>query len=179
MGNRVIYAFTGRAGSGKGYQCDLLKSKGFIKLSFAAPLKQILASTLDIPYDYFIEHYDELKQAKLMSNEVTVRNMLENLATEIRKFDNEFFIKALFKLIDETNNNICIDDLRFIEEYKLLYDKCKNENIELVVRLCDYHSDRYQEYNNHISARLSNLLVEAGYKDLDILTKEDIEGVLK
>ena len=61
----------------------------------------------------------------------------------------------------------------------MLYDKCEKENIELVVQLCDYRSERYQENNNHISAKLSNLLVEAGYKDMDILTREDIEGVLR
>ena len=61
----------------------------------------------------------------------------------------------------------------------MLYDKCEKENIELVVQLCDYRSERYQENNSHISAKLSNLLVEAGYRDMDILTREDIEGVLR
>lgn len=176
---RSIFAFIGRAGSGKGYKCTLLEKTGFKRLSFAEPLRRVLSATIGMPYEYFIENYEELKQSNLMSNEVTVRNMLENLATEIRKYDNEFFIKALFKLIDSCKENICIDDLRFIEEYRMLYDKCEKENIELVVQLCDYRSERYQENNNHISAKLSNLLVEAGYKDMDILTREDIEGVLR
>ena len=176
---REIIAFVGRAGSGKDFQANLLVERGFKKVSFADPLREIVRSCLGIKKDRFIQKYDDYKSKYLFENQ-TLRNMLEDVGTTLRAYNNQFFVEALIntiynnELIDE---NICISDLRYINEYVTLFTKTKEEGDSFKCIFCDYHSPRYQAENNHNSAWLSNLLVKLKYKDLQVVKPEEIEEI--
>ena len=177
---RKVVAFIGRAGAGKTEQAMLLvKNKGYRKLSYADSLRNIIRAVLGFSYNQFMTYYDDLKKTEIYNGQ-TLRNMMESLGSKIRYYDSNYFVNALQKEIKSSiYGYICIDDLRYIDEYLNLYEFCKEEQIELKVIFCDYHSDRYQENNPHESAFLSNRLCELGYKDLQEITKEDIEKVIK
>lgn len=187
---KKIIAFTGRAGSGKDYQCNLLKD--YKKLSFADALRDIAFSALNIPKNVGTSYYDQLKvqncidvevwsdsrRSKLIyQDDINFRQFLEFLGTQgIRKYDNDFWCRCLVKQINDCNyDKICISDLRFINEYEYLNDFCEQNNYDFKVIFCDYHSDRYQNNNDHESAKMSNYFAENGYKDLQELTFDDMQ----
>lgn len=173
-----IVAFAGHEGSGKSYQASLLvNNKGYHKMAFADALRKILFVTLGISYERGMEQYDELKKTPIYNGQ-TLRNMLEHLGTEgIRKYDNDFWARCLIKDLSETpeDENICIEDLRFYNEYKYLKDFCDEKGYQFDFVFCDYHSDRYRADNPHPSARLANFLKEVGYSDLDAISDEDMQ----
>lgn len=174
---KKVTAFVGVQGSGKSYRCaQLVKQGDYVTLAFADALRKILFVTLGIPYEEGMARYDELKQTPLYNGQ-TLRNMLEHLGTEgIRKYDNDFWVKCLLKDLSELPDdvNVCISDLRFYNEYKYLKDYCDEHGIEFEFIFCDYHSDRYIDYNTHASARLSNFLKEVGYTDGDRVSEDDM-----
>jgi adenylate kinase family enzyme len=174
---KEVIAFTGRAGAGKSYQCRLLADKGFVKMSFADPLRQILSKTIGIPFNEFMDNYDKLKYTELI-NGLNARRLLENLGEGIRTYAPDYFIQALFSSVVKSDSSVCIDDLRYVNEYRFLRDRLCELQIPFKVVFCDYHSDRYQKYNTHGSAWLSNRLCDLGYADLQELTDDDIENLV-
>ena len=181
---KEIVAFIGRAGSGKDYQCKLLVDKGYKQLAFADALRKIAFNVLGLTYEEGMAQYDFLKEnACLMvatetrGQSFNFRRFLELLGTQgIRKYDNDFWCKCLIKdLINNPWDKICISDMRFTNEYDYLYEFAKNNNYNYKVIFCDYHSDRYQENNFHESAKMGNWFATHNYKDLQEITKEDIE----
>lgn len=171
---KEIVAFIGRAGSGKDFQCSLLQEKGYKKLAFADSLREITSKALGLDLEQFVlPNYEMLKQTEVTNiNPQTMRQVMENIGSAIRKIDSNFWIKALIKKID--SDKICISDMRYYNEYTELKDFCKIANYSYKVVFCDYHSNRYQENNKHESAKLSNNLVKLNYKDLQVLSEEDI-----
>lgn len=170
---REIIAFLGRAGSGKDYQCSLLQQKGYKKLAFAGILREMACKTLGLDYDWAMQHYDELKQTELYNGQ-NFRNILENLGSSIRQHDKDFFVNAVVSKIlnDEDCQKFCISDLRYKNEAIRLDNAFGFSKLKFI--FCDYHSERYQEVNEHESARLANTLCEKGYKDLQELDLIDI-----
>lgn len=159
-----VCAFVGVQGSGKGYLCDTLTNEfGFTKLSYADPLREMCFGIIGMPIEDGMKKYTELKSTELF-NGLTFRNILENTGTAIRKFDKDFFANAMVSKIKEARTNVCIDDLRYVNEYTVLKDYCDNNGIKLTITMCDYHSDRYDTTNTHASAQLAKYLLELGYK---------------
>ena len=159
---REIITFVGRAGSGKDFQSNLLVERGFKKVSFADPLREIVRNCLGMKENRFIQKYEDYKGTYLFENQ-TLRNMLENVGATLRSYNDSFFVEALIKTIYSEkyiNENICISDLRYVNEYTGLAMKAAEEGDSFKCIFCDYHSPRYQEENNHHSAWLSNLLVK-------------------
>ena len=181
--NQII-AFIGRAGSGKDYQCNLLQDKGFVKLAFADALRDIAFSSFDIPYEFGMERYEEMKaneecikvKTQDSLHQISFRKFLELLGTQgIRKYDNDFWCRALVKTIKNKHyKKVCISDMRFLNEYKYLKQFVEENDYEFKVIFCNYCSPRYQLNNNHESARLANYFADHNYKDLQELTLEDI-----
>ena len=168
-----IIAFIGRAGSGKDYQCSLLEKKGYKRLAFADTLREVASQIARIDYNDLINNYTEFKEKEIFPN-YTGRQLLENIGSAIRKVDKHFWANGLTqKIIQSKEDLICISDMRYLNEYMIIKDLCESLNYNLTVYFCDYHSNRYQKYNNHESAHLSNYFAENGYKDLSILTMED------
>lgn len=173
---KQIIAFTGFQGSGKTYACNrLVAEQDFIKLSFANSLRKMAFKTLNIRYAEGMNSYTELKSTNIYNNQ-NFRNILENLGSAIRVYDKDFFARALTKEIDNIKNkhSICIDDMRYTNEYLVLLDYCKQNNISFYAVFCDYNSDRYDENNMHESTKLSRYLKQIGYKNQQIVQDYDI-----
>lgn len=180
---KEIVAFVGNAGSGKSYQSYLLTQKGYKELAFADVLRKIAFTSLGINFDDGMKTYDYMKthnviSVKITENHVinsTFRQFLEKLGSEgIRKYDNDFWCKGLIKEIQENNyKKVCISDMRFLNEYNHIKKFSEENNYDFKVIFCDYHSDRYDYNNSHVSAKLANYFVDKGYKDLQELTDED------
>lgn len=189
--SKNIISFIGRAGSGKDYQCNLLVEKGYKKVAFADALRNIAFASLGIPSLTGYKYYEDMKALPCISiniqdkntltsiseHKLTFRQYLEMLGTQgIRYYDENFWCKCLGSTILDTHyTNICISDLRFKNEYDYLYTFCKDHNFSFTCIFCDYKSSRYQDINNHQSAKLANWLVEQGYKDGQQITKDDID----
>ena len=171
---RKVVAFCGFAQSGKGYSCKrLMTTMGFVKTSFAHALRDVAFSTLGIPFNEGMLQYEELKKTNIYQN-LTFRNILENLGSAIRKYDQDFWARGVLKFIQETPKNVCIDDLRYPNEYKVLKNYCENNGIEFQLIFCDYHSEGYEDNNPHESAQLAKFLKNRGYKDQEIVDEFDI-----
>ncbi len=162
---RKIRAFCGKAGSGKGFSCErLMETMGFQKVSFADPLRDIAFQVVGIPFEKGMQHYRKLKQTQLINN-LTFRNMLENLGAAVRRYDEDFWVRAALKIIKDSPKNICLDDLRYYNEYSLVKKYADENNIDFKLIFCDYHSEFYEENNPHQSAALAAYLEGLGYKD--------------
>lgn len=171
---RKLIAFIGVEGSGKGYSCQrLLMTRGFIKLSFANCLRDIAFKTIGMTFEEGMKNYEKLKQTSLINN-LNFRNILENLGSAVRKYDEDFWARSILKDIEGTPRNVCIDDLRYPNEYRILKDYCSKNNIDFKVVFTDYHSERYKDNNPHESAALANYLKGLGYKDQDYVDEIDI-----
>lgn len=171
---RKIIAFVGKAGSGKDYSCNKLVEQGYIKVAFADALRKITFAALGYSYEYGMEHYDELKQTPLI-NGLTLRNIMERLSTEgIRNYVDDFWIRCLIKTLDDIpeDTNVCVSDLRFYNEWEALYVYTMANGYDFKVTFCDYHSDRYEDNNPHISAKLANDLCLLGLKDQEEISNE-------
>ena len=120
MNKRKVLAFVGVEGSGKDYSCQrLLMTKGFEKAAFADCLRDVAFSTLGIPFNEGMLKYEELKQQELF-NGLTFRNILENLGSAVRKYDEDFWARTILTKINNSVKNICISDLRYPNEYRVL-----------------------------------------------------------
>ena len=150
-----------------------MTTMGFIKTSFAHTLRDVAFSTLGIPFSEGMLNYEELKKTPIY-NDLTFRNILENLGSAIRKYDEDFWAKGVLKFIQNTQKNVCIDDLRYPNEYQVLKKYCKENGIEFKLIFCDYHSEGYEENNPHESAQMARFLKGRGYKDQEVVDEYDI-----
>ena len=174
MTRRKVIAFCGFESSGKSYSCKrLLTTMGFEKTSFAHILRDVAFSTIGISFEEGMKKYDELKTTQIVGN-LTFRNILENLGSAVRKYDEDFWARGVLKFIQETPKNVCIDDLRYPNEYRVLKKYCEANDIEFQLIFCDYHSESYREDNPHESAQLAKFLKNRGYKDQEIVDEFDI-----
>ena len=171
---RKVIAFCGFESTGKTFSAKrLFTTMNCAKTSFANALRDVAFKTIGIPYEEGMEKYQELKQTKLI-NDLTFRNILENLGSAIRKYDEDFWAKSVLKFIEETPKSVVIDDLRYPNEYHVLKDYCTKNKIEFKLVFCDYHSETYRDDNPHESAQLARYLKDRGYKDQDIVDEVDI-----
>lgn len=154
-----VVAFLGRQGSGKGYQSDKFIRRGYKKLSFADPLRKMACHVIGLNYEEAMKVYDRLKMTELF-NKLTFRNILENLGSGVREVDEDFWVKAVIKIIRETTKSVVIDDMRYPNEFLEIYRFCQEHNIKFRAYLCDFHSERYDANNKHESAALANYLVD-------------------
>ena len=168
---RKVIAFCGFEQSGKNYSCKrLMTTMGFIKTSFAHTLRDVAFSTLGIPFDEGMIKYEELKKTP-MYKDLTFRNILENLGAAVRKYDEDFWAKGVLNFIKSTPKNVCIDDLRYPNEYRVLKEYCEDNGISFKLIFCDYHSEGYRDDNPHESAQLAKFLKGRGYED-----QEEVDG---
>ena len=171
---RKVVAFCGFESSGKSYSAKrLFTTMGFIKTSFANTLRDVAFSVIGLPFKEGMEKYDELKKTELI-NGLTFRNILENLGASIRKYDEDFWARSVLKFIKENTKNVCIDDLRYPNEYRVIKEYCDKNNIDFKLVFCDYHSETYRDDNPHESARMAKYLKNLGYQDQEYVRESDI-----
>lgn len=140
----MIIAFSGRIGSGKSELAKICQNKGFEKLYFALPLKQLVANLIHVgiedinllknvekKYKFTKKDYiylsnetnipfetirDEMKNVKLN----TVRQLLQFIGTDIiRKYNPDWHVNKIKTMIDKDKNYV-FDDVRFPNELKLI-----------------------------------------------------------
>ena len=175
---REVIAFIGRQGSGKSYQSSkLVSERGFKKLSFADPLREIAFNVIGMDFSEGMKKYAELKQTEII-NGLNFRNILENLGASVRKFDTDFWARALVKNVNDCVENIVIDDMRYPNEYVELKNYCATNGISFRAYYCNYKSEVYDSENNHESAAMSNYLAQLGYHDLQMIDFKDICGYI-
>ena len=171
---RKVIAFCGFEQSGKNYSCKrLMTTMGFIKTSFAHTLRDVAFSTLGIPFNEGMLKYEELKKTEI-ANGLNFRNILENLGSAVRKYDQDFWAKGVLRFLKSTPQNVCIDDLRYPNEYRVVKKYCEENDIEFKLIFCDYHSKGYKDDNPHESAQLARFLKKRGYEDQEEVDDFDI-----
>ena len=144
----MIIGFAGRMRSGKTELAKVCMERGFRKLYFALPLKQLCADLLDISVDELnrlknerIEISQEMNDdlCKIISDETDipfeeiknlsdgkvikdVRELLQFVGTDIiRKYNTDWHVNKIKEMIDP-NLDYVIDDVRFPNEKKLIDD---------------------------------------------------------
>ena len=171
---RKVIAFCGFEKSGKSYSAQrLMMTRKFKHLAFADALRDVAFNIIGMNFADGMKQYEELKKTDLI-NGLTFRNILENLGSGIRKYDKDFWVRAVIKLISNCPDNVCISDLRYPNEYLLLKDFCDKNEIEFKLVFCDYHSEDYRDDNPHESARFAKYLKELGYEDQQYVKEEDV-----
>lgn len=171
---RKVIAFCGVEKSGKDYSCSrLMMTKGFIKIAFADPLRSMAFQILGYSYKEGMTNYEELKKTKIY-NDLTFRNILENIGSAVRRFDMDFWARAVVKAVSSTTKNVCISDMRYPNEFRVLKNYCDANDIELKVVFCNYKSPDYNDKNPHESAGMANYLLSLGYNDQEYVKEEDI-----
>ena len=171
---REVIAFIGRQGSGKSFQSQrLVKERGFKKLSFADPLREIAFNVIGMDFKEGMEKYDELKRTEII-NGLNFRNILENLGAAVRKFDKNFWANALIVNIKNCPEHIVIDDMRYPNEYEIVRAYCISKGYNFRAFFCDYKSSVYDDNNMHESAAMSNFLANRGDDDQQLIERKDI-----
>jgi hypothetical protein len=135
-----LIAFYGHRGSGKDYYCNGLVNKHkFIKLKFANYIQDIIAVLADM-YEVDLSHRELFEDRKwkdelpLFSNgnqvdsklfNYTPRDLLINIGQGLKEAIDPYLwcsllYRTICKEISKGNTNICISDLRFLDEAKLI-----------------------------------------------------------
>lgn len=123
----TIIGLTGRIGSGKTTTAKLLTRKlGFIWLSFADPIKNALEAMIGYTFHGLTE---DQKNELIPHIGVTPRRMMQTLGTEWGRnlICQDLWLILMRERIEQyielyKNCNIIIDDVRFLNEAKLLRD---------------------------------------------------------
>ena len=171
---RRVIAFCGFEQSGKDFSCKrLMMTKGFEKVAFADALRESAFKIIGISYEEGMTRYEELKTTELI-NGLNFRNILENLGSAIRKYDKDFWARAVVEKIKGTPKNVCISDLRYPNEYGVVKEFCDKNNINFKLIFCDYKSPLYNDSNPHESAKMAKYLKRLNYTDQDEVRDEDI-----
>jgi len=128
MSEKQILALIGPAGSGKSTLADLLvEHRGFIRLSFAAPIKQMLKVILDSQGATRSEvHrmlYGNLKEVPtLFLSGRSPRHAMQTLGTEWRDLMNRDLWTNIWTRSAQFIPKIIVDDMRFTHEAAVVRD---------------------------------------------------------
>jgi glutaredoxin-related protein len=172
-----IKSFIGVIGSGKDYQCNKLIREGeWVSTAFAKGLRDMCWKVLGwSPKDD--EEYEAFKKGLVNIPNfgyVVGRIMLQNIGSMARTWDEGVFCNAwrddvLCYL--RSGLNVCCSDLRALNELLTSYKMGSN------IIFTNYISDRYDCTQTHESERLAQFLIYKGFKDLQVLTKGDIDMI--
>lgn len=143
MGNNII-AFCGRKESGKTELANICVDFGYEKISFATPLKKLIAQLINCDFndihklknvksEYIFNDYDckfiseetnipyEIVLEKMLNKQfTTVRELLQHIGTDlIRGFNPDWHVNKTKESI-VGNKKFVIDDTRFPNEVKMI-----------------------------------------------------------
>lgn len=129
-----LICFIGLKQTGKGYNSEFYIQKGFLKISLADPLRDMLwniigfGPTKEIPYNEYKKCIltTEIKTKKFgfipWLEEIkitTIRNMMQNLGSVMKKyFGQDFWSNLWAKNVLDANCDVVCDDIRFTYEVK-------------------------------------------------------------
>ena len=166
----MVVGFVGPLGSGKDYRASKLAKHGYIKVALADSLRQSAWQILNWkPKNP--EEYDLFKKSQIDIEgfgKVDGRLFLQKLGEGLREYDEDFWIKkwknAIENLTKQGYSKFCCTDIRYPNELEALK---YFSNAETHCIFCDYHSERYDADNKHISEQMAQDFIKKGYKDGD------------
>ena len=153
----MIILIHGQKRSGKDFIADIfVKKAGFEKRAFANKMKEIIATTFDIPRETLEDYKNEEKQLFIKNKKdeyeeiINFRKILQRFGTEATKkiFGNNIWAELTVKDYNK-NKNIVISDLRFLED-ELLYVKNKFPEDVISIKITDNSIKRNDQ---HISEK--------------------------
>ena len=102
----IRIAFVGKAGRGKTTAADhLIKERGFVRVSFAAKLKEIAK-------DLWPKEFE---------SGVKPRKLLQDFGTKVREIDDTTWVDYAMRQVQANPNlNYVVDDLRYLNEARAL-----------------------------------------------------------
>jgi hypothetical protein len=175
----MIIGLCGAQGSGKDTVANILISEyGFVKLTFASTLKDVVAILFSWPRDLleglteesrlWRETVDDFWSVKLSISGFTPRKALQMIGTDLFRlhFNNDIWIsivenKISAMLKNNPNTNIVISDCRFANEFSLI-KKFPDSHIITILREKNYsinklaHSSETEWVNYNFDAILQN-----------------------
>lgn len=119
---KKVVMLCGVKGSGKDTFAHFLVERGYKRIAFADPLKEIAACALDIDVSVFHDPLIKEKRIAEYGTELTYRKMLELLGTEFfRKHFPNFWAQRAVRCIENSpGKKFVITDLRFPDEASLI-----------------------------------------------------------
>ena len=175
----MIIGLCGAQGSGKDTVANILITEyGFVKLTFASTLKDVVAILFSWPRDLleglteesrlWRETVDDFWSAKLSISGFTPRKALQMIGTDLFRlhFNNDIWISIVENKIgamlkNNPNINIVISDCRFANEFSLI-KKFPDSHIITILREKNYsinklaHSSETEWVNYNFDAILQN-----------------------
>lgn len=175
----MIIGLCGEQGSGKDTVANILISEyGFVKLTFASTLKDVVAILFSWPRDLleglteesrlWRETVDDFWSAKLSIPSFTPRKALQMIGTDLFRihFNNDIWINIIENKIgamlkNNPNTNIVISDCRFTNEFSLI-KQFSDSHIIMILRENNnsinklYHSSETEWINYNFDVILQN-----------------------
>ena len=175
----MIIGLCGAQGSGKDTVANILITEyGFVKLTFASTLKDVVAILFSWPRDLleglteesrlWRETVDDFWSAKLSISGFTPRKALQMIGTDLFRlhFNNDIWISIVENKIgamlkNNPNINIVISDCRFANEFSLI-KQFPDSHIITILREKNYsinklaHSSETEWVNYNFDAILQN-----------------------
>lgn len=151
----MIICFVGNKHVGKSSAADYLVSKGFVKLSFASPLKEMISHYFQISMESLTD--SAKKELVIERLAVSPRQLMQVIGTELFRVElykhlpqlqNSSAIDLMkFKIDSMKDQNIVIDDCRFLGEYESL--KVRGAVFIRLMRQTDCKSDNHTSEEEH------------------------------
>ena len=175
----MIIGLCGAQSSGKDTVANILISEyGFVKLTFASTLKDVVAILFSWPRDLleglteesriWRENVDDFWSEKLSIPNFTPRKALQMIGTDLFRihFNNDIWISIVENKIstilkNNPNTNIVISDCRFTNEFSLI-KQFPDSHIIMILREKNksinklYHSSETEWVNYNFDAILQN-----------------------
>ena len=165
-----IIGFCGVIGSGKDWRCSEYVKRGYTRLAFADPLRELCYATVgwkesdSIHYELFKSNYWNPIYKKI--DPFNGRDLLERLGKHMMvMFGEDIWVKLLEKKIESQNiEKVVIPDVRYKEEIKSILNKNGK------IFFCNFKSLRY-EIRKTKPEQLAQLLITKGFKDGEDVTE--------
>lgn len=118
----MIIGFCGYKGSGKTLACSYLKDLGFKPHNFKDALVEEMKDNLSDTLLILSEHYSMSVDDLFKNKPPAMRALMQNYGTEVRRQDDpDYWVNKWKDNVDE--GDLCVDDVRFLNEYVALKDK--------------------------------------------------------
>lgn len=190
----VLIGITGKARSGKDTFAEMFAEefynatrKRFVMMAYAQELKLRVQRDFDLTYDQL---WGDLKEApdyrypRTTDTYWTPREILQFIGTDcFRAVDNDFWINALFKTIDEKEyKHVIITDVRFPDEATPVIERdgyiikvtSNRENIEQINNQ-KHISETLMDDFKHVNFHVKN---DYSLDELRVITKTVVESII-
>jgi hypothetical protein len=125
---KSVLLLSGYSGSGKNYVAGILNKKGYVVLSFASILKDIVSVKYNICRDELETQEGKAKMNSLQNK--TNRQILIEEASSIKARDPDYFILFVKDIINSsTHDKFVISDMRYRNEYTVLKENLSDTNV--------------------------------------------------